>query len=103
MKSEYYSVYKTSQFKFTIHTNMLALESDDHKNYHLSINLYLQRESLSEVHEHLFRFTHSKSKFVSLEVSESIARSILFCLVVKPTRICIVRSLHSSKWAAMDD
>ena len=31
IKSEYYSVYKNSPFKFTIYTNMLALESDDHK------------------------------------------------------------------------
>ena len=103
IKSEYYSVYKNSPFKFTIYTNMLALESDDHKNDRWSFNVYLQRDSLSEVHEHLFRFTHSKSKFMSLEVSESIARSIIFCLVVKPTHICIVCSLHSSKWAAMDE
>ena len=60
-----------------------------------------------------------RPKFMSLEVREIIAHSILFFFVVKPTHICIdtylhwhifalthiciVRSLHSSKWAAMDE
>ena len=33
---------------------------------------------------------------MSLEVCEIIARSILFCLVVKPTHICIDTYLHCS-------
>ena len=87
---------RIARSKFTIYTNILALESDDHKNNRWSINVYLQRDSLSEVHNHLFWFTHSKSKFMLLEVCEIITHSKKNCLVLKPTHICIDTYLHCS-------
>ena len=102
MKSEYYSVYKNSPFKI------------QYLHEHASSRVTIIK-TIAEVSTYIWSATlfqkSTNTYFDLLIVNRSSCRSRLvrvslcqlFCWVVKPTRICIVSSLHSRKCAAMDE